>query len=453
MKTVMFGATHSGAGKTTITLGVMHALMRKGLKVQPFKVGPDYIDTGWHKVATEHPSYNLDAFMLSEDTLKYLFSVHARQSDINIIEGVMGLFDGFDNNPDFCSSASLAKMLHCPIILVVDGKSISTSIAATVMGFQKFSSEISIAGVLINRVSSERHYQLLKAAIETYCQIPVLGYLPKQIDLVLPERHLGLVPSAESENIKSYLTQLSDLIERYVDLDKILTLAQSNKVSVTAPTMPDFSPYQGLKMAIAQDRAFHFYYQDNLELLKQIGIELIPFSPLNDQQLPQCDLIYIGGGFPEVFAEKLAENQTMRQSLLMAHQQGTPIYAECGGLMYLGMYLRTLDGLKAEMAGILPGYSEMSKGLKRFGYCEATALQDTLLAKKGQILKGHEFHHSEFFTQLPEVFSLCKKNSQGEIIRQWAGGYQLKNTLGSYTHIHFYQNPALLCLWLDKALT
>ncbi len=452
MKTVMFGATHSGAGKTTITLGVMYALMRKGLKVQPFKVGPDYIDTGWHKTATGNPSFNLDAFMLPEETLKYLFSVHASQSDISIIEGVMGLFDGYHNNPDFCSSASLAKMLHCPIFLVVDGKSVSTSIAATVMGFQKFNSGISIAGVLINRVSSERHFQLLKEAIETYCQIPVLGYLPKQDNLLLAERHLGLVPSEESDNAKEYLTQLADLAEQYIDLDKLVELADMPEIFVKEPVLPDFSKYRGLKMAIAQDKAFHFYYQDNLALLEQIGIELIPFSPLNDQQLPECDLVYIGGGFPEVFAETLSQNASMKLSLLEAHQQGKPIYAECGGLIYLGQHLITHDGVTYEMTGILNGFSEITKGLKHFGYCEAESKENTLLTIQGDPLRGHEFHHSEFYTQLPAAFTMYKKNSSGQIIRQWEGGYQLNNTLASYLHIHFYQNPFLLCHWLDRTI-
>ena len=269
----MFGATHSGAGKTTITLGVMHALMRRGLKVQPFKVGPDYIDTGWHKVATGNPSFNLDAFMLPEDTLKYLFYSHASQADINVIEGVMGLFDGYDNNPNFCSSASLARKLNCPIILVVDGKSVSTSIAATVMGFQQFNPDLSIVRILINRVNSERHYQLLKSAIETYCQVAVLGYLPKQENLTLPERHLGLIPSEETGNFQHYLNQLSDFVEQHIDLDAIVALSQMGGISVKAPVLPDFSKYHGLKMAIAQDKAFHFYYQDNLELLQKIDID------------------------------------------------------------------------------------------------------------------------------------------------------------------------------------
>lgn len=450
VKKIMFGATHSGAGKTTVTLGLMHALTRRGLKVQPYKVGPDYIDTGWHKLATGYASFNLDAFMLPENNLKYLFQSHAKTADINIIEGVMGLYDGYGVDPNYCSSAGLAKILNCPIILVVDGKAVSTSIAATVMGFQKFQPNVPIVGVLVNRVNTDSHYQLLKQAIETYCQIPVLGRLPNMPELVLPERHLGLVPTEEMQDMQSYWQQLADAIEQYIEVDRIIELSAGQELAVNEPKLPNTAKYQGLTMAIAQDAAFHFYYQDNLDLLKQLGLQLIPFSPLTDSQLPECDLVYLGGGFPEVFAEQLAANQAMRQSILQAHQQAKPIYAECGGLMYLGESLQ-VDGKSFDMVGVLAGYSQMTKGLKRFGYCEGRALTNTLLADTGEILKGHEFHHSEFFTDLPCAFAMYKTRD-GEVIKQWQGGYQVGNTLASYLHIHFYQNPFMLCHWLDRAL-
>lgn len=447
----MFGATHSGAGKTTITLGVMRALTQRGLQVQPYKVGPDYIDTGWHKIATDRASCNLDAFMLPEATLNYLFQSYAETADINIIEGVMGLYDGYGIDPNYCSSAGLAKQLDCPIILVVDGKAVATSIAATVQGFQNFQKDTPIVGVLLNRVNTESHYQLLTAAIEKYCRIPVLGRLPNLPELALPERHLGLMPNEEMTDMQAYWQRLTEVVEQYIDLDKIIALSESSTITPAVIDLPDTTQYQGLKMAIAQDEAFHFYYQANLNLLKQLGIKLIPFSPLHDSQLPAVDLIYIGGGFPEMFAEQLAHNQSMRESLLDAHQQAKPIYAECGGLMYLGEQLKTSEGASHDMVGILTGYSEMSKGLKRFGYCEATAITDTLLANKGAILRGHEFHHSVFHTSLPCAFELYKTRD-GEIIKTWQGGYQVANTLASYLHVHFYQNPHMLCHWLDRAI-
>lgn len=446
----MFGATHSGAGKTTITLGIMHALTLRGLKVQPYKVGPDYIDTGWHQLATHQASCNLDAFMVPEESLHYLFHTHAQTADINIIEGVMGLYDGYGIDPNYCSSAALAKSLACPIVLVVDGKAVSTSIAATVKGFQTFQPNVPIVGMVINRVNTDSHYQLLKQAIETYCQLPVLGRLPSLAELALPERHLGLVPTGEMTDMQSYWQKLADTVEQYIEIDRIISLSERVEETVVSPKLPDSKKYHGLRMAIAQDAAFHFYYQDNLELLKNLGITLVPFSPLSDKALPDCDLIYLGGGFPEVFAEQLAANQSMRQSIADAHRQLIPIYAECGGLMYLGESLQ-VNGQVYPMVGVLTGHSQMSKGLKRFGYCEAKALQNTLLASEGEVLRGHEFHHSEFITSLDCAFDLYKTRD-GEIIKTWQGGYQLGNTLASYLHVHFYQNPFMLCRWLDRAV-
>lgn len=449
MKKILIGATHSGAGKTTVTLGVMHALVQRGLTVQPYKVGPDYIDTGWHKIATGRASCNLDAFMVSDVNLKYLFDLYARHADINIIEGVMGLYDGYGTDPYYCSSAGLAKDLTCPIILVVDGKAVSTSIAATVLGFQTFQKNIPIVGVIINRVNTDSHYQLLKQAIESYCDLPVLGRLPNLPELKLPERHLGLMPTEEMANMQNYWQQLADNVEKYIELDRLIALSESPRLIATPPILPCTQQYKGLTLALAEDEAFHFYYQANLDLLSQLGIQLITFSPLHDKELPKADLVYIGGGFPEIFAEQLAVNQTMRHSILKAHQQGTPIYAECGGLMYLGERLKTLEGQYYDMVGILAGQSVMSKGLKRFGYCEAKALTNTLLAAEGEILRGHEFHHSEFETSLPCAFDLYKSRDS-KLIKTWQGGYQVGNTLASYLHVHFYQNPNMLCHWLDK---
>lgn len=451
IKKILIGATHSGAGKTTVTLGVMHALVKRGLVVQPYKVGPDYIDTGWHKIATGKSSCNLDAFMVSEANLKYLFDFYALHADINIIEGVMGLYDGYGTDPLYCSSAGLAKNLSCPIILVVDGKAVSTSIAATVQGFQAFQKDIPIIGVIINRVNTDSHYQLLKQAIETYCDIPVLGRLPNLPDLKLPERHLGLMPSEEMANMQHYWQLLAETAEQYIELDKLITLSESPSIVNMSPILPSVEKYKGLTVALAEDEAFHFYYQANLDLLKQMGIKLETFSPLHDKKLPVTDLVYIGGGFPEVFAEQLEANQTMRLSLYEAHQQGKPIYAECGGLMYLGECLKTLEGKCYDMVGILKGRSVMSKGLKRFGYCEAKALTDTLLAAEGVTLRGHEFHHSEFESELPCAFEFYKSRD-GKLIKKWQGGYQVANTLASYLHIHFYQNPYMLCHWLDKVM-
>lgn len=451
MKKLLIAATHSGAGKTTITLGIMRALYQRGVTVQPYKVGPDYIDTGWHQLAANRASRNLDTFMLTENTLNALFSQAAESADINIIEGVMGLFDGFGLQADYCSSAGIAKQLDCPVILVVDGKGVSTSLAATVQGFSQFMPDIQIAAVIINRVNSDSHYQILKKAIEYYCQIPVIGRLPVMSELALPSRHLGLIPSQEKDNqqMQHYWQQLVEAIEQYVDLDKLMQLAEREK---PAPLSMDLSAYcdlSGITIAVAKDEAFHFYYQDNLDLLMQLGVTLVEFSPLNDAELPDCQAIYIGGGFPEMFAERLAKNQAMREALLNAHHQQIPIYAECGGLMYLGENLIDLDGNTHQMVGILSGYSKMSKGLKRFGYAQAEAKVDTLIVPKGHCLRGHEFHHSEFFTELPTCFAMTKERD-GEVISNWQGGYQVNNTFASYLHLHFYQTPEIINCWLGQ---
>lgn len=448
-KNVMIAGTNSGAGKTTITLGIMNALKQRGLSVQPFKVGPDYIDTGWHSIATGRSSYNLDAFMLPEETLIARFFHHADKADVNIIEGVMGLFDGYGTDPTFCSSYGAAKLLGVPIILVVDGKAVSTSIAATVKGFQNFQQDTPIIGVIVNRVNSESHYTLLKNAIEQYCHIPVLGRLPNDPLLNLPERHLGLVPKEEGMR-EDYWRHLAAQVEKYIELDHLLELITQPKPQILELPRPNLN-YVGLRIAIAKDEAFHFYYADNLELLTDLGIELISFSPLKDSVLPACNAIYIGGGFPEMFAEPLSMNIQMRSALLQAHQANIPIYAECGGLMYLGKTLITEEQQEYPMVGILEGFSHMTKGLKRFGYTSAIAKVDTLLALKGEILRGHEFHHSEFTTALPAAFTL-QKIRDGEVISTWEGGYQVGNTLASYLHVHFYQSPMMLRNWLDRAI-
>lgn len=447
MKSILIGATQSGAGKTTIMSGIMRALCQRGITVQPFKVGPDYIDPSWHQAATGKTSHNLDAFMLSDEQLKIIYKQRASCADINLIEGVMGLYDGVGLQADYCSSAAMAITLSCPVVLIVDGKSVATSLAATVQGFIQFDRRVNIVAVIINRVNSEGHYQLLKKAIEHYCNVPVIGRLPVNHGITLPERHLGLLPHRECEDDSVYWQKLVAMIEEYIDLDAFLALAKASDIIVPAFDYSLYPNLNGKIIAIAQDAAFHFYYQDNLELLSQLGAQLIPFSPLTDSKLPDCHAIYIGGGFPELYAETLAANQAMLAQLQKAYQAELPIYAECGGLMYLGHYLENSESKRFKMVGILPGYSVMSNGLKRFGYAQATAERHCLIARKGSQLRGHEFHHSQFFTDLSPCFTLYKVRD-GEVMDQWSGGYQQGNTFASYLHLHFYQSPEILHCWL-----
>ncbi|MBJ7221559.1 MULTISPECIES: cobyrinate a,c-diamide synthase [unclassified Brenneria] len=447
----VIAGTGSGCGKTTVTLGILRALMRRGLSVQPFKVGPDYLDSGWHSAVCGVASRNLDAFMLPAATLNGLYNQRMRHADVAVIEGAMGLYDGYGTDPDYCSTAAMAKQLGCPVVLLVDGKAVSTSAAATVMGFRQFDPALTIAGVIVNRVNSVEHYQLLRRAIEHYCGIPVLGRLPVMTDTELPSRHLGLIPAREQAYDDSRWRKLAMQIEETLDLDRLLTLCAGVRPpdgELPALSAPELG--EGLTMALADDEAFNFYYQDNLDLLEQAGVRLQRFSPIHDRRLPDCQMIFLGGGYPEIYAAQLAANTAMHDALRHAHRRNIPLYAECGGLMYLGEGLTDAGGRRHRMSGILPGESRMGKRLTRFGYCQAQALTDTLLAARGEILRGHEFHYSDFATSLSPRFD-CTKSRDGAVIKQWRGGYQLQQTCASYLHLHFAQRPGLLERWFTHA--
>lgn len=448
----VIAGTSSGCGKTTITLGIMRALSARGLTVQPCKVGPDYLDSSWHTTVTGVPSRNLDAFMLPESILTSQFHHYMQDKDAGVIEGVMGLYDGFGTDPHYCSTAAMAKQLGCPVILLVDGKAVSTSIAATVMGFQHFDPTLNIAGVLINRVNTDNHYQLLKHAIEHYCNVPVLGYIPVMADIELPSRHLGLIPPQEQTQQTERWQRLAEQIEKTTNISKLLELTQWQAPQIcSAPVLTTPDAGRGLTVAVAQDAAFNFYYPDNLDLIRHSGAEIITFSPLHDKKLPDaCDMIYIGGGYPEVYADQLSANKEMREALLAAHQRGVPVYAECGGLMYLGDTLTDSNDQTYPMTGIISGHSTMGNRLKRFGYCEGTALTDTTLVKAGERLRGHEFHYSDFVTDLPPAFEFIKERD-GEVQKRWTGGYQVGNTFAGYLHVHFAQRPGLLDHWFSLA--
>lgn len=445
----VLAGTGSGCGKTTVTLGLLKLLHQRGLRVQPYKVGPDYLDTGWHTALCGVPSRNLDSFMLPPAVLNALFCEHMQQADIAVIEGVMGLYDGYGTDPNYCSSAAMAKQLGCPVILLVDGKAVSTSIAATVMGFQHFDPSLNIAGVIVNRVNSDSHFQLLKSAIERYCNLPVLGYVPRAEGVSLPERHLGLVTARESTLDSQPWLDFAAGLERTLDIDRLLALSELAELPAGEwPAVPLHG--NGLTLALADDEAFNFYYPDNLALLERAGVTIVRFSPLHDSVLPDCQMLWLGGGYPELHARALAANTPMLEQLRAAHRRGVAIYAECGGLMYLGSTLEDAQGDIHAMADILPGASKMGKRLTRFGYCEAQAERQTLLAAPGEVLRGHEFHYSDFSAQLPATMA-CRKTRDGAVLQQWQGGWQIGNTFASYLHLHFAQRPAMLNHWFAAA--
>ncbi|CBG88870.1 cobyrinic acid A,C-diamide synthase [Citrobacter rodentium ICC168] len=293
----VLAGTGSGCGKTTVTLGLLSALKKRGLRVQPCKVGPDYLDTAWHTAVCGTASRNLDSFMLPEPVLNALFCEQMQQADIAVIEGVMGLYDGYGIDPDYCSTAAMAKQLGCPVILLVDGKAVSTSIAATVMGFQRFDPTLNIAGVIVNRVNSASHFQLLKQAIERYCGVPVLGYVPRVDGVSLPERHLGLVTARESVVTQQPWQDFAATLEQTLNINRLLTLSQMAALPQGAwPALPAPDAGKGLTLAMADDEAFNFYYPDNLALLERCGVKIERFSPLRDRALPACQMVWLGGG-------------------------------------------------------------------------------------------------------------------------------------------------------------
>lgn len=455
MKKILIAGSYSGVGKTTISLGLMKALSKRGKKVQPFKVGPDYIDPMYHRFVTGEWSRNLDSYMLDDEQIKFVFKNSSEGKDISVIEGVMGLYDGIGTEINKHSTSQMSKILKSPVILVIDGKGMGASAGAMVLGYKQLDKDVEIVGVIANNVRTQRHYNIIKESIERFCGIEVLGYLPPDENVSVESRNLGLFPSNEIEDLERKVNTIADEMEKHIDIDRIIELSESENVTSSFElNMFSEDPEvralaEGKTVAVAYDKAFNFYYPDNIDLFKEIGANIITFSPINDEEIPEADLLYMGGGFPEVFAEELEKNVSMRKSIKKAHDEGLAIYAECGGLMYLGDSLVDMDGKKHEMVGAISGYSEMKKGLRRFGYCIATAKEDNLISYKGQEMSGHEFHSSEFYSDLNTAFTM-KKVVEDEVVDEWEGGYYVNNTLASYLHIHFYNNLSMVCYLLSN---
>ncbi|KNZ41155.1 cobyrinate a,c-diamide synthase [Acetobacterium bakii] len=448
MNYFMLAGTSSNVGKTTVTMGVMAAFKRRGVHVKPFKTGPDYIDPMFHSFVTGEKSINLDTWMLDENTIRGLFDRRLEDNDLGILEGVMGLYDGHSLESDIGSSAYLAKTIGAPVILIIDGRGMAKSAAALVKGYIDFDRSTKIAGVIINRISSESHYQLLKEMIEAYNDVTCLGYFPNNPDIVMDSRHLGLVPVEEVLDFREKVDRAGELAEAHIDLDKLLEISAHPKRAKTYrdPFEGWHQKYHGLRIGVPKDRAFNFYYDDNFMALEKAGVEIVSFSPLGDKNLPEnLDGLYIGGGFPEVFGAELAENKTMLADIKNQLEEGLPCYAECGGLMYLANAMILLDGQTNEGVGFIDGNAQMTKRLQRFGYVNICAY----LGGKSIEIRGHEFHHSVVETQqlIPTAYVISKMN------RTWTCGYRKKNVLAGYPHIHFYSNPNFLKALLTEALS
>jgi cobyrinic acid a,c-diamide synthase len=434
---LLIAGVSSGVGKTTVTVGLIAALRRRGLRVQPFKVGPDYIDPSYHaQAAGGRPSRNLDLWLLSPPVMRTLFGRAMRAADIAVVEGVMGLYDGRLGGEGLASSAHVARELGLPVVLVLDAGKLSWSAGALVLGYRSFDPRVRLAGVILNRVGGERHAAELIASIEQRAGVPVLGWLPKQADLAVPERQLGLVPTTEGEGWQTYLASAEAAVARGVDLDRVLALAaEAADVSDDAPELFPAAPVPpSAAIAVARDRAFSFYYQDGLDLLAAWGAELIPFSPLQDADLPaEASAVYIGGGFPELFAADLAANHSMLDALRAAHARGRPMYAECGGLMLLGGSLVDASGRRHAMAGVAPMDSSLVGTRLTIGYRDARARQDTLLLDAGQTVRAHEFHWSSPQHEVPASAAAYDVDDRQPATE----GFASRQTLASYLHLHF----------------
>lgn len=436
MKGFMIAGVSSGIGKTTISMGLMSLFEN----VSPFKVGPDYIDTTFHQFVTGNKSYNLDLFMMGEEGVKYSFYKHHK--GISIVEGVMGLYDGIDHSLDNNSSAHLARVLDLPVILIVSGGGKSTSIAAEVLGYKMLDSRVKIASVIINR-TTEAMYKHYKEAIEKYTGVECIGYLPKDESLSVSSRHLGLLQAEEIDGLREKSKHLKEILQKTIDVERLLEIAElGEKDGIKNPFEELKDKYKGLKVGIAKDKAFSFYYNDNLELMEDLGMELIPFSPMSDKEIPEVDLLYFGGGYPENYAKELSSNIEMIESIREFHNRGGKIYGECGGFMYLTSGIKLLDGKYFPMCDIIKCSVEMRDRLdiSRFGYI-------SLYDKEKVLGRGHEFHYSKIsdIKDDSREYRAIKPNG-----KEWACVFKEKNCRAGYPHIHFFKSlkylEEILCL-------
>lgn len=437
---LIIAGLRGGSGKTTVSIGLIRALTSSGLSVAPFKKGPDYIDSGWLSSAAGRPCYNLDPFLIGEDNVLASFAGRSGDSDCAVIEGNRGLFDGMDAEGSL-STASLALTLKCPIVLIIDCTKMTRTAAAMVTGVMKFEPRLKLAGVILNQVAGERHEALVRQSIESYCRVPVLGAIPK-LRSGLAERHMGLTPYQEHPEVERAISEAEGIIQRRLDIEKIKTIMKK------APKLA-FSPGEGgkprssvpLRIGIIRDSAFQFYYPENFEELKRLGAELVEISAISSRRLPETDALYIGGGFPETHAVVLASNIGFRKSLREAViDGGLPVYAECGGLMYLGKSLE-VDGKTYPMAGVLPVSFTLHKKPQAHGYTVVKVAGKNPFYKKGALLKGHEFHYSSASVDKEAKAGMSFKMLRGKGISDGLDGICRNNVLASYTHVHALGTP------------
>jgi cobyrinic acid a,c-diamide synthase len=454
---LVIAGTHSGVGKTTVTLALLAAFTARGRRVQPFKIGPDYIDPGHHGAATGRPSRNLDGWMLEPAVNREIFTRAAAGADLSIIEGMMGLFDGSSSTSETGSTAEMAKQLGAPVLLVIDGSGMARSASAMASGYAKFDPALRVAGVLFNRVSGEGHYRLLKEAVEGGTDLTVVGYLKPDSALTITDRHLGLMTAIEHGS-REFYDRLARAAADTVDLERVEALASQavrseelgvrgedkvvgHRSGLATPHSSLLTPHQRVRIGIAYDAAFCFYYPDNLELLEAEGGEIVRFSPIKDRTLPDVDLLYLGGGYPELYGETLAANAGMRAAIGAFAEQGGPIYAECGGMMYLTRAIKDFDGRSHEMVGLFPAEAVMRKPGLTLGYRAIEITKSCILGRAGTTIRGHEFHYSSLVPSGALDYACAVADAKG--LARSPDGLVRNNTVALYAHLHFRSQPAV----------
>jgi cobyrinic acid a,c-diamide synthase len=438
----------SGVGKTSIVLGLLEALRRRGLTVQAFKVGPDFIDPGLHATLTGRPSHNLDGWMCGRDHVREVVARAAADADVAVVEGVMGCFDGVDGASEDGSTAQVAKWLQAPVVLVLDAGALARSAGAVALGFERFDPGLRVAGIIANRAGGPAHVRWLAQAVGAACRAQWLGALPHDPALALPERHLGLHTAAEGALSRGLAARLGDAVERGVDLERLLALATPLPGPAAPGSLPGAPPRA--RVGVASDAAFQFYYADNLERLRAAGAELVWWSPLADRDVPDVDGLYLGGGYPELHAGALADNSSVRKAVRAFAESGRPVYAECGGLMFLAESLEDLDGRVHPMAGVLPAAVRMRGHGLTLGYAEVTLAADCPLGTAGTVARGQLFHASSLGPVPARVERVYTLRAPGGAER--AEGYLVRRTLMSYVHLHFASSPGLARAFVDACV-
>ena len=437
---LVIAGTHSGVGKTTVATALMAAFRRRGHAVQGFKVGPDFIDPTFHSAATGRPGRNLDGWMLSREANLAIFQRATQDAGVAVIEGVMGLFDGQSVVSMSGSTAEMARWLDAPVILVVDASAMAGSAAALVKGFETFDPGLSVAGVVFNRVAGAGHFAYLRDAVTAHCRAKPLGYLPRDPAIELPERHLGL-KLAEEVISEDRLQVLADWVEKHLDLDQLLTLGRVASLAPQAGGQPEShpAPTHRPRIGVARDRAFCFYYQDNLDVLASLGAELVEFSPIADVHLPaRLGGLYLGGGYPELHAAALSANESMRAGIADFAKSGGPVYAECGGFMYLSEGIVDQEGCLHPMAGVFPTRARMQSRLAALGYAEIEGVDSGAWLQPGERARGHEFRYSSIEEMPGHIERIYRVSSKGSEKRE---GFRQGATVASYVHLHFVSCP------------